>query len=798
MRQPQERMDPREIQQLEELCVQDDAPWCQAKCPLHVDVRGMLEALARGDFQAAAGIYGRRVLFPAILSRVCDQPCRAVCKRNEAGEALNIGLLERSCAEYAGFAPASVKDGPRRSERVAVVGGGLSGLSAAVELVKRRYEVTLLEASDSLGGRLRSVAPDALPVEVMDEEIGRATEGVIEVHYGTRLGPDVSLANLLEQYDAVYLGVGGLSTAALDVDPEVHQAIAAGIDPVTFATSLSGVFAGGDLRSGAETVPQNGGGHDAGYSPVTSISDGRRAAISIDRFLRGESLTSQRDGEGPHDTRLFTNLTGVQPRDAISPTGPGGGYNKEEAVAEAGRCLQCQCLECVKACVYLEHFKEYPGRCIRKVTKNITSLPGKSYRTETPFINACSLCGLCGAVCPTDLDMGFVNREARKIMWSKRIMPPAIHHFAIADMDASNTGPEAIARNQPGYNSSTYLFFPGCQLSASAPGHVERMYLHLTNRLRGGVGLMLGCCGAPAAWAGRDDLFQQVLERFVHRWEEMSQPRIILACPTCSLMFKESLPALPTLSLWEVLDEEGLPDDTPRGRGEVLAVHDACTARGAPEIQDGVRNIVRELGYQIEELPYSRSMTKCCGYGGLMYVTDRAVTDKVIESRIAESPSDYLAYCSNCRDFFAEKGKTSHHILDLIFEGCTVGAAPRSGPTLSQRRSNRRNLAAKLLVELWGEPMPEPEAHSTLKLRIPPDVANRMERDFILVEDVQRTIHHAESTGNRLEIPGEGRFVAHYRPSLVTYWVEYAPWGDEYEVFNAYSHRMQIVKDTGQ
>ncbi len=89
-----------------------------------------------------------------------------------------------------------------------------------------------------------------------------------------------------------------------------------------------------------------------------------------------------------------------------------------------------------------------------------------------------------------------------------------------------------------------------------------------------------------------------------------------------------------------------------------------------------------------------------------MYVTDRAVTDKVIESRIAESPSDYLAYCSNCRDFFAEKGKTSHHILDLIFEGCTVGAAPRSGPTLSQRRSNRRNLAAKLLVELWGSPCP--------------------------------------------------------------------------------------------
>ncbi len=143
------------------------------------------------------------------------------------------------------------------------------------------------------------------------------------------------------------------------------------------------------------------------------------------------------------------------------PQDQAAGTTKRKRLPKPVDVYSAQCLECVKACVYLEHFKEYPGRCIRKVTKNITSLPGKSYRTETPFINACSLCGLCGAVCPTDLDMGFVNREARKIMWSKRIMPPAIHHFAIADMDASNTGPEAIARNQPATTRAPTFSFRG-------------------------------------------------------------------------------------------------------------------------------------------------------------------------------------------------------------------------------------------------------------------------------------------------------------------------------------------------
>jgi hypothetical protein len=91
--------------------------------------------------------------------------------------------------------------------------------------------------------------------------------------------------------------------------------------------------------------------------------------------------------------------------------------------------------------------------------------------------------------------------------------------------------------------------------------------------------------------------------------------------------------------------------------------------------------------------------------------------------------------------------------------------------------------------------MPEPREHERVRVRLAPDAAARMESDFILEDDVKRVIYEAEKSGNKLRLPGSGRFVAHFRPSIITYWVEYAPAGDEYEVFNAYSHRMQIVKD---
>ncbi len=788
------RMDPREIQHLEELCIQDDAPFCQAACPLHVDVRGMLAAVARGNFDLGAATYSKRVPLPGVLSRICDQPCRLVCRRADAGDPLNVQLLERSLADYCGFAEEPPKHGLSKQQRIAIVGGGLSGLSAAHQLAERHYTVTVFETADRVGGRLRSFPAEVLPPEIVDEEVARLKRLGVDFRTATEVERHISLAELLEQYDAVYVGIGAPPPGASEPEVSLDKtgtisfgATLGDVDPVTLATAQKAVFAGGSLLRPAEP-----------YSPVSSASDGCRAAVSIDRFLKGESLTSHRENEGPYRTRLHTSVQGIEPAGAVAPAGPGMSYSREEAVGEAERCMQCQCLECVKACTYLDHFDEYPGKCIRKVTKNIISLPGKSYRTHTKVLNACSLCGLCGVVCPTDLDMSVVNSQARRVMWEKGFMPPAIHDFAIRDMESSSTGPYAVTRNQPGFDSSSYLFFPGCQLAASTPHHVERIYRFLAEKLSGGVGLMMRCCGAPAAWSGRLELFEEMLDGFTAQWTALGQPQVVIACPTCTLMFRENLSHIPCLSLWEVLDREGLPAGAPSGAGRPLAVHDSCTARWAREIQDSVRSIVGKLGYEVEELPYSREMTKCCGYGGLMYLVNQGLTAKVIESRVGESPTAYVTYCSNCRDLFADRGKASYHVFDLLFDGYADDATTRPGPTRSQRRDNRRRLAAELLTELWGEAMPEQDGYMRVQLIVPEDVAAKMEKDFILTDDVKQVIYHAETTGNKLQVPATGRFIAHYQPSIVTYWVEYAPEGDEYRVFNVYSHRMQIVEEVSR
>ena len=521
-------MDPREIQRLEELCVQDEAPFCQAACPLHVDVKEMLKAVARNDLEAGAKVYAQKAPFPGVLARICDQPCHSACKRAEAGGAIEIGHIERACAKYVEHVdrtdlPRSLTRGAQREERVAVVGAGLSGLTAAIELARRGYQATLIEASKSLGGRLRLYPPEILPTAVLDAELCALEEHGVELRLQTTLGTDVALADLLRDYQAVCLCTGPNDCLSFTAS--------VGIDGTTLVTAVRGVFCG--------SAP---GRESRGYSPVGAVADGLRVALSVDRFLKGESLTAGRDKEGSYRSRLETSLQGVEAAPAVTPGEGRGGYTREQAVLEARRCLQCECLQCVTACTYLQHFREYPGKCIRKVTKNLISVPGKSYRTFTPFINACALCGLCGSVCPTDLDMAVVNGRARRIMCEQGVMPPAIHHFAIEDMESSNSAAYAFARNQPGWESSSHLFFPGCQLAASLPDKVVQTYQFLMTRLEGGVGMATGCCGAPAQWSGRELLYEQTTDALKEHWRSLGRPRLISACPTCLLISSRDCP----------------------------------------------------------------------------------------------------------------------------------------------------------------------------------------------------------------------------------------------------------------
>ncbi len=371
-------------------------------------------------------------------------------------------------------------------------------------------------------------------------------------------------------------------------------------------------------------------------------------------------------------------------------------------------------------------------------------------------------------------------------------MPPSAHEFALRDMEFSNSDKCVLSRHQPGTDASRFLFFPGCQLCASSPHNVKRTYAYLAENLSGGVALMLGCCGAPADWAGRIEDFARVISEFETQWTEMGSPESIVACSTCYSVFKKNLPHMKIQSLWEALDTLGLPKGT-RMQPFAVAVHDPCTSRHESRIQESVRNILQKLGFDIQELPLSRDRTECCGFGGLMYFANRDLAEKVIERRISESPRNYLAYCAMCRDHFSSKGKPTWHLLDLIFDPGDLEKARQRGPDYSRRRENRAKLKNSLLKELWGEDVVARQ--ETIRLEISTVVRELMEQRMILVEDIRQVIDWAERTGNKLVSRDSGHFLAHHTPTTVTYWVEYSPADDGFVIHNAYSHRMELVEE---
>jgi NADPH-dependent glutamate synthase beta subunit-like oxidoreductase/ferredoxin len=183
---------------------------CHAACPVGGEIAEWIGQAGTRDFRAAWRTLTRHNPFPAIAGRICHHPCESACNRAGFDEPLAICKLERFVGDLAlerGWA----FDAPtlQRRERVAIVGGGPSGLSAAFQLRRRGYPVTLFESRDELGGLMRyGIPPYRLARAVLDGEIARIVALGVDVRCGQPLATPAALASLRAQYDAVYLAFG--------------------------------------------------------------------------------------------------------------------------------------------------------------------------------------------------------------------------------------------------------------------------------------------------------------------------------------------------------------------------------------------------------------------------------------------------------------------------------------------------------------------------------------------------------------------------------------------------------------
>lgn len=198
---------------------------CVALCPAHVDVPGYIALIGEGRYADAVRLIRKDNPFPTTCGFICEHPCEARCRRNMVDDSVNIRGLKRMAADYAGEVdpPACA---PSTGKRIAVLGGGPGGLSAAYYLQLMGHQAVVYEMLPKLGGMLRYGIPNyRLPKERLEEDIDCILKTGVQVKYGMKIGQDITIQQLRKEYDAVLITIGASTDKKLGLEGEDAQGV---------------------------------------------------------------------------------------------------------------------------------------------------------------------------------------------------------------------------------------------------------------------------------------------------------------------------------------------------------------------------------------------------------------------------------------------------------------------------------------------------------------------------------------------------------------------------------------------
>ena len=203
---------------------------CVALCPAGVDIPGYVALISEGRYADAVKLIRKDNPFPTACAYICEHPCEARCRRGMIDDPINIRGLKKFAVNNAGTVP-NPPCAPDTGKRVAIVGGGPGGLSAAYYLRLMGHSVTVYEQQKKLGGMLRYGIPSyRFPREKLDEEIASILSTGIEVKLETTIGKDISYNDLRKQYDALYLAIGAQTDKKTGIPGEDSQGVISAVE----------------------------------------------------------------------------------------------------------------------------------------------------------------------------------------------------------------------------------------------------------------------------------------------------------------------------------------------------------------------------------------------------------------------------------------------------------------------------------------------------------------------------------------------------------------------------------------
>jgi NADPH-dependent glutamate synthase beta subunit-like oxidoreductase len=203
---------------------------CVALCPAGVDIPGYLVLIKYGRYADAVRLIRKDNPFPSACAYICEHPCEARCRRNMIDDAVNIRGLKRYAVDNAGYVPQPDCAEPT-GKKIAVIGGGPSGLSAAYYLALMGHKVTVYEKRAKLGGMLRYGIPNyRLPREVLDAEIASMLALGIDVHVNVNVGDDVTFDELRQQNDALYIALGAHTDKKTGIEGEDADGVISAVE----------------------------------------------------------------------------------------------------------------------------------------------------------------------------------------------------------------------------------------------------------------------------------------------------------------------------------------------------------------------------------------------------------------------------------------------------------------------------------------------------------------------------------------------------------------------------------------